>query len=149
MLKIPIQEGAYFSQQGEYTVMVEQYMRVNPVRAFAVSVLLKIPGRLKPDDLDIEVECSCQPEIRRIEVIIFVTIQHRGDLTPQAKFCKPPFPFQGNEKGSSGKKSTKFCVRRISDPMLNSNFCLCLFRSKYNTRLVNEMLLEAFISRIF
>ncbi|MCB0612971.1 MAG: serine hydrolase, partial [Phaeodactylibacter sp.] len=24
-------------------------------------------------------------------------------------------------RGSSGKKSTKFCVRRISDPMLNSN----------------------------
>ena len=28
-------------------------------------------------------------------LIIFVTIQHRGNLTPQAKFCKPPFPFQG------------------------------------------------------
>ena len=54
-------------------------------------------------------------------------------------------------RGSSGKKSTKFCVRRISDPMLNSNnfFCLCLFRTKYNEPVVNDASQEAFISRIF
>ena len=48
VLKIPIQEGAYFNQQGEYTVMVEQYMRVNPVRGIrSVGFLLEDTGQIK------------------------------------------------------------------------------------------------------
>jgi gliding motility-associated lipoprotein GldH len=31
-LRIPIQQGAYFDQAGEYRITVEQYMRRNPVR---------------------------------------------------------------------------------------------------------------------
>lgn len=45
-LKIPIQEGAYFNQAGEYTVTVEQYMRVNPAQGIrSIGFMLEDTGK--------------------------------------------------------------------------------------------------------
>ena len=53
------------------------------------------------------------------KAVIFETIQHHDDLTPGAKFCKPTFPFQGeNEKGFRQKKPAKFRTRSIHSIML-------------------------------
>ncbi|MCB0582832.1 MAG: gliding motility lipoprotein GldH, partial [Phaeodactylibacter sp.] len=45
-LKVPIQEGAYFNQAGQYTITVEQYMRVNPVEGIrSIGFLLEDTGQ--------------------------------------------------------------------------------------------------------
>ena len=46
ILKIPIQEGAFFNQAGEFAVTVEQYMRVNPVEGIlGMGFLLEDTGQ--------------------------------------------------------------------------------------------------------
>ena len=46
VLKIPIQEGAYFNQAGEYAVTVKQYMRVNPVEGIrSIGFMLEDTGQ--------------------------------------------------------------------------------------------------------
>lgn len=41
MVKIPIQQGAYFNQPGKYVITLEQFMRENPVKGLQ-SVTLKV-----------------------------------------------------------------------------------------------------------
>lgn len=46
VLRIPIQEGAYFSQAGQYAITVEQYMRVNPTAGIrSIGFLLEDTGK--------------------------------------------------------------------------------------------------------
>lgn len=46
VLRIPIQEGAYFSQTGQYAITVEQYMRVNPTAGIrSIGFLLEDTGQ--------------------------------------------------------------------------------------------------------
>lgn len=46
VLKIPIQQGAYFNQAGEYMVTVEQYMRMNPVEGIrSIGFMLEDTGQ--------------------------------------------------------------------------------------------------------
>lgn len=41
-VRIPIQEGAFFNQAGNYTITVEQFMRVNPIEGIkSVGLLLE------------------------------------------------------------------------------------------------------------
>ena len=51
VLRIPIQEGAFFNQQGEHTVTVEQFMRVNPVRGIrSIGFMLEDTGQRRGTD---------------------------------------------------------------------------------------------------
>ena len=46
ILKIPIQEGAYFNQSGQFTVTVEQYMRTDPVEGIqSIGFLVEDTGQ--------------------------------------------------------------------------------------------------------
>ncbi|MCB0588110.1 MAG: gliding motility lipoprotein GldH [Phaeodactylibacter sp.] len=46
VLKIPIQEGAYFNQAGEYAVTVKQYMRMDPVEGIrSIGFMLEDTGQ--------------------------------------------------------------------------------------------------------
>jgi len=46
VLKIPIQQGAFFNQAGEYMLTVEQYMRVNPVKGVgSIGFMLEDTGQ--------------------------------------------------------------------------------------------------------
>ncbi|MCB0571184.1 MAG: hypothetical protein KDC66_15535, partial [Phaeodactylibacter sp.] len=37
--------------------------------------------------------------------------QHQGDLRPEAKFCNPPFPFQGEGEGVRQEKFYKILLQ--------------------------------------
>lgn len=48
-LRIPIQQGAYFDQTGEYQITVEQYMRRNPVEGVrSLAFRLEDTGQRRP-----------------------------------------------------------------------------------------------------
>lgn len=50
-LTIPIQEGAYFNQAGEYTITVEQYMRVDPVEGVrSIGFMLEDTGEKRGEN---------------------------------------------------------------------------------------------------